>query len=240
MNKTSTQFPFIFEPNKQYLRQDFMISNCNHNAYKAIEMWPNWPFFAMLIFGPKGCGKTHLAHIFTQHVALCADKPIPVQMIQASDIKTNKVSRIHSQNPCVVIENVSHKIDEEALFHLFNIYQNEGGHILFTATDSFSHIPFKLPDLASRLKLVPSVPILQPDDQMLEALIIKLFTDRQIILSQEVLNYILQNMERSFAYAEKLVKQTDDLSLALKRAVTVPLVKQAMQELSHNTQQELF
>ena len=75
---------------------------------------------------------------------------------------------------------------------------------------------------------------------MLEALIVKLFSDRQITLTSEVLNYILQNMERSFAYAEKLVKQVDDLSLALKRAVTVPLVKQAMIELKNNFQQELF
>ncbi|MBO7097560.1 MAG: DNA replication protein [Alphaproteobacteria bacterium] len=240
MTKLNTQFPFIFEPTKQYLLQDFMISHCNHHAYQTIKLWPNWPFFAMLIFGPKGSGKTHLAHIFTQHVCLSSSKPVQTEILQACDITLNKIPRIHAQNPCLVVENVSQKVDEEALFHLFNIYQNEGGYILFTSAQSFIQIPFKLPDLASRLKIVPAVPILQPDDQMLEALIVKLFSDRQITLTSEVLNYILQNMERSFAYAEKLVKQVDDLSLALKRAVTVPLVKQAMIELKNNFQQELF
>ena len=75
---------------------------------------------------------------------------------------------------------------------------------------------------------------------MLEALIVKLFSDRQIVISQEVLNYILQNMERSFSYAINLVERADELSLALKRAVTVPIIKKAMFDLSHNTQQELF
>lgn len=88
--------------------------------------------------------------------------------------------------------------------------------------------------------MVPRVPISEPDDEMLEALILKLFSDRGIMVSADVLNYIIQNMERSFSYALKLVDAADSLSLALKRAVTVPLIKEAMHQISHNTQEELF
>ena len=240
MSAENRQFPLLFEPQKQYLKQDFMVSGCNKNAYKIVEMWPDWSFFAMLIFGPKGCGKTHLAHIFAENVCLRAEKIFSVQILQASDIKTNKVARIHKENKCLIVENVSVKANEEALFHLFNLYQNEGGYILFTSEQPFAHIGFKLPDLVSRLQLVPSVPILRPDDEMLEALIVKLFSDRQINVSEDVLNYIVQNMERSFSYAEKLVAEADKISLCLKRAVSVPIIKQAMHTLAHNTQQELF
>lgn len=240
MSAESMQFPLLFEPKKQYLKQDFMVSNCNCHAYKAVELWPQWPFFAMLIFGPKGCGKTHLAHIFAENVCLHSKKTFCVQILQASDIKTNKVARIHKENRCLIVENVSVKVNEEALFHLFNLYQNEGGYILFTSEQPFAHIGLKLPDLLSRLQTVPSIPILRPDDEMLEALIVKLFTDRQISISNEVLNYIVQNMERSFSYAEKLVEEADKISLCLKRAVSVPIIKQAMHELAHHTQQELF
>jgi len=240
MNKTSTQISFTFEPHKQYLAQDFMISDCNHAAYKAVCMWPQWPFFAMSVFGPKGCGKTHLAHIFTQHVCLRSKQLFSIPIIPAATVKTDKISQLHAQNHCLVVEDVSENADEEALFHLFNIYQNEGGFILFTSEKPFHLIHFKLPDLISRLKIVPSVPILKPDDKMLEALLIKLFTDRQITVSADVINYMLQNMERSFSYAERLVAQADSLSLALKRAVTVPIIKDAMRELAHNPQQDLF
>ena len=75
-----------------------MVSGCNKNAYKIVEMWPDWSFFAMLIFGPKGCGKTHLAHIFAENVCLRAEKIFSVQILQASDIKTNEVARIHKEN----------------------------------------------------------------------------------------------------------------------------------------------
>jgi len=240
MSTQNTQFPLLLEVKKQYLKQDFMVSDCNSSAYKAVTMWPKWPFFAMLIFGPKGCGKTHLAHIFAHEVCAHSKKIFNVPIFQATDIKTSKVPHIHRENPCLIVENVSHQINEEALFHLFNVYQNEGGYILFTSEEPFSHMALKLPDLASRLNIVPSIPILRPDDEMLEALIIKLFSDRQINISSEVLNYTLQNMERSFSYAEKLVSEADKISLSLKRAVTVPIIKQAMHELAHNTQQELF
>ena len=234
------QIVLDFSPQKQYGRQDFMVSKCNFQALKAVELWPKWPFFALLIFGPSGCGKTHLAHIFADHVRLAANKVFPVGFIQACDIKTSKVEKLHKNNPCLVVENVSAKIDEEAMFHLFNIYQNEGGYILMTSHFPFARINFKLPDLKSRLNMVPRIPISEPDDDMLEALIVKLFSDRQIIITTDVLSYIVQNMERSFTYAQKLVSAADAISLSYKRAVSVPIVKQAMYQLSHNTQQELF
>ena len=240
MENQTKQIPLEFNMPNQYGRQDFMVSGCNVQALKAIEMWPKWPFFALLIFGPSGCGKTHLAHIFADHVRLKAKKVFPVGFVQAREIKTTKVEYIHKNNPCLVVENVSSKINETAMFHLFNLYQNQGGYILMTAQHPFARINFKLPDLKSRLNMVPRVAISEPDDQMLEALIVKLFSDRQISITREVLNYTVQNMERSFSYAQKLVHMADGISLSYKRAVSVPIIKEAMHQLAHNTQQELF
>jgi len=240
MSEINKQIPLNFRPQNQYLRQDFMVSKCNSPALKAVELWPKWPFFALLVFGPHGCGKTHLAHVFADHVNLNLKKPLAIGFIEAREVKKNKVLRIHERYPCLVVENVTAQVDEEALFHLFNVYQNEGGFILFTSLYPFARINFKLPDLKSRLNMVPRVPISEPDDQMLETLIVKCFSDRGILITNDVLNYILQNMERSFSYAIRLVEEIDAMSLALKRAVTVPLVKETMRQMSHNVQHELF
>ncbi|MBR1915134.1 MAG: AAA family ATPase [Alphaproteobacteria bacterium] len=240
MDTKTQQCSFIFEPKAVYSRQDFMVSNCNKEALRAVESWPQWPFFALSIYGPKGCGKTHLAHIFANQIGLKLNKPVRAGIIKACEIKTSKVARLYAQNPCLVVEDINTKADEEALFHLYNLYHDQKGFLLLTSRVPLARINFRLPDLKSRFKMVPSVAILEPDDTMLEALIVKLFSDRQIVISQEVLNYILQNMERSFSYAINLVERADELSLALKRAVTVPIIKKAMFDLSHNTQQELF
>lgn len=234
------QFPLKFKPRTDFGRDDFMAANCNIEALNMVEMWPDWPFFAIVLYGPEGCGKSHLAHVFAEHVAACCEPPISVQIIQSSAINSRNVERLHRDNPCLVVENLTPKVDNEALFHLFNLYQNEGGYILFTAEQAPARMYFKLPDLRSRLNAVPSIAIGEPDDTMLTALIVKLFNDRQIIISPEVLNYIIQNMQRSFSYAQKLVDEIDAVSLACKRAVSIPIVKEAMKILNTNIQQELF
>lgn len=240
MNNINKQLPLNFKPNTYYKRDDFMVSSCNSEAINVIDNWPNWSFFAFVLYGPKGCGKSHLAHVFAEKVALTCEKPISVKIINANEITNNKVDRLHKENPCLVVENLNPKADNEALFHLFNLYQNEGGYILFTALNAPARMNFKLPDLQSRLNMIPSIAIKEPDDTMLTMLIVKLFNDRQIMISQEVLNYIVNNIERSFSFAIKLVDEIDYISLAKKRAVSIVIVKEAIENLLSNMQGELF
>ncbi len=240
MNQKSSQIPFQLPLKNQYNWQDFITSSCNKTAFKAITSWPDWPFFALLVFGPSGCGKTHLAHIFSDCINLKLKRPISTYFIKAKDINMKKLEYIAKNYSCLVIEDVTASVNEEALFHLFNLYQSKKGYILFTAQVPFGRMNFKLKDLSSRLKQVPAVAISEPDDEMLEALIVKLFSDRQIAISSEALNYIIQNMERSFSYASKLVSKIDEISLAQKRSVSVPIIKEAMHLLNQNVQQELF
>ena len=90
------------------------------------------------------------------------------------------------------------------------------------------------------MNIVPSVAINEPDDEMLSALILKLLTDRQIMVAPEIIGYIISNMQRSFAYARKLVAEIDSISLARKRAVSIAIVKEALSVLNDNHQGELF
>lgn len=240
MVKNVRQFPLKFKPRSDFKREDFMAAKCNIEALKAIDNWPNWPFFALSLYGPAGCGKSHLAHVFAQHVAVCCERPISVLIINAREITSRKVERIHRENPCLAVENLNTRVDNEALFHLFNLYHNEGGYILFTSEFAPARMKFTLPDLQSRLNMIPSIPIREPDDEMLAALIVKLFNDRQVMITPEVLNYIIQNMQRSFSYTLKLVDEIDAISLAYKRAITIPVVKEALSSLNSNVQQDLF
>lgn len=240
MDKKSTQIPLVFEPRVCYKRDDFMVNRCNLQAINVIDSWPNWPFFAYVLYGPKGCGKSHLAHVFAEHVACFYQKPVSVKIINAIDITSHKVNMLHRENTCLVVENLCPQANNENLFHLFNLYQNEGGFVLFTAEQAPARMRFKLPDLQSRLNIIPSVEIGEPDDEMLSALIVKLFNDRQIIISQEVLNYIIRNMQRSFSFAVKLVEEIDMISLAKKRTVSTSIVKEAIDYLLSNIQTDLF
>lgn len=240
MTERSRQFTLPFNTLSAFSREDFMPARCNFEALRMVESWPQWPFFALSIYGPQGCGKTHLAHIFAQRVQREYQKPIHVSLLDAGAVNMRRVERIYKENPCLVIENLTPRVDQEALFHLFNMYQNNGGYVLFTAREAPARMHFKLPDLRSRLTLVPAISISEPDDDLLTMLIVKLFTDRQINISPEILNFIVQNMQRSFGYARALVTEIDAISLARHRAVSIQIVKEALMVLNTNIQQELF
>ncbi len=238
-NTDIRQIPLTFAPQPFLGKEDFMVSSCNAEAFSYVESWPDWPFFAVCLYGPAGCGKSHLANMFSDNVSVKTHYPYKIPHVRASEV-TAETLRLFEQHPCLIVEDLTETIDNEAMFHLYNQYRNENGYILFTSETAPARLHLNLPDLRSRLNIVPAVEIREPDDELLQALIVKLFNDRQIIISQEVLNYILANTQRSYAFVRRLVAETDNISLALKRAVTIPIVKEALAVLNDDHQGKLF
>lgn len=221
-------------------REDFMVAKCNQNAVANIDLWPNWPYFSICIYGPSGCGKTHLANVFAQMVALKTSHPYRIPFIKASQINKNMAHDLFETNPQIVIEDLHTLTNQEALFHLYNTYRDFGGNILFTSNIAPARINFSLPDLRSRMNIVPNIEIKAPDDDLLTTLIVKLFMDRQITPSQELLNYLIKNIHRSFSYVRKLVEEIDNISLAKKRAISINIAKEAITTLNSDIQFDLF
>ena len=222
------QIPFDFAPRTYMGREDFMVAPCNKEAFNMVDSWPNWLAQGLIIYGPKGCGKSHLANLFADKVKIFSDKPIKVSLINASRINLRNVNKIANENQSIVVENLTPKANMEALFHLFNLYNTEGRYMLWTAEQAPSRMAFALKDLQSRLNMLPSVEIKEPDDIMLQTLIVKLFNDRQILISPDVLNFIVNNAQRSFEYIGKLVEECDNISLASQCAIHYNVVKMAM------------
>ncbi len=240
LNDKTGQYLLKFSAPAYLGEEDFFVTACNETAYKAVSLWPEWQNFALNIWGPKSCGKSHLAHIWANKVLSCLPRPVEIPFIPARQINMKNVNKLTNVHQFLVIEDLETTVNEEALFHLYNNYNVPERFILFTSEQPPSKIPFKLPDLRSRLNIIPTVEIYHPDDEMLTALIAKLFNDRQIIISQEILNHILKHTERSFEFVSKLIAEIDDISWTYGRAVSVPIVRQALNNLTKNQQLELF
>lgn len=234
------QYLFKFNSPVYLSEEDFLVAPCNENAYKAIKLWPSWHHFSLCIYGPQSSGKSHLAHIWINQINQNLPRPISVPILSAHSINLKNINKLANEFPFLVVENLNGDINEEAFFHLYNHYNTPDRSILFTSEVPLSKLPLKLPDLRSRLNIVPTVEILQPDDEMLTALIAKLFNDRQIIISQEILDYILKHTERSFSFVSRLIEEIDDISWTYGRAVSIPIVRDALKNLSQNQQLELF
>ncbi len=200
---------------------DFLVAPCNAEAHAWLGRWPDWPGPGSVIFGPAGCGKTHLAHLFAAAAGAVA--------IAAADLAIDDPPRLLDAAAAVVVEDCDGGgLDETALFHLINLARETGRFLLLTARQAPSRWTVALPDLRSRLLAMPALAIGAPDDQVLAAVLVKLFADRQIRVGEEVLAYLLGRMERSFAAAAALVERLDKAALAGRRAVTVPLAREVM------------
>lgn len=209
-------------------RDDFFVAEPNAVALALVESWPDWPNRKLLIIGPTGSGKTHLAHVWATRSRA---RLIPAYLLPQEDIPAL------SAGP-VVIEDVQEiagiEPAEHALFHLHNHLLAEGQSLLLTANTAPQHWGIQLPDLASRMQGTTSVSIDLPDDRLLSVVLAKLFADRQIVPHGDVIPYLLRRMDRSFADAQRIVAVIDALSLSEKRDVTRRLAARACDQLEHD------
>lgn len=213
MIKSFEQLPLLLSYRRAFGRDDLIVAPCNEEAVRWIDRYPNWPYFAFLICGEPGSGKTHLASIFSNY-------HIDARLLDEYFILPDYVHK-------VVIENVDKLRNERALFHLFNQIKDQGKFLLMTATN----VPeFQLRDLATRMHTVPRTMILMPDVDVLAMLLIKLFGDKHLHLQPNVLEYILKRLPTSFSLVQRVVEKADTLSLGQGRAITIPLMKEALDD----------
>lgn len=214
------QIPFALDHPVALGVEDFLIAPGNEVAMDWIRRWPDWPGSTLALSGPEGCGKSHLAAIFAKRsgasivfAAALADPLVPVL----------------AEKPALVVEDGDRGCDDEALLHLYNLRIEQRRPTLLTGRLPPARWPVGLKDLSSRLATVPLAEIGPPDDALLDAVLAKLFADRQLVVGPEVLSYLRLRMERSFAAARVLVDRIDRTSLAQGRAVTVPLLRQILE-----------
>lgn len=199
---------------------DLVVSHVNRDAVTFLESWPDWPVQIVILAGPVGVGKSHLASIW-------ANKAKAVSLPPSGDLTPQSQS-----NANVVVEDIGlGNFNETALFHLINSVRAHNGSLLLTSRTWPGNWGMQLPDLTSRMKLARLIELNEPDDQLLRGVMTKLFADRQLEVDGPVIDYMVMRMERSLACAQDLVTKLDTISMAQKRAITKPLAAQALRQL---------
>ena len=217
MSSSTTQYPLPLPHLKRMSAEDFMISDSNSEAAAWIDRWPEWPSHCLIVHGPLGTGKTHLANVWQGR-----SKALP---LTPNDLSVNQV-----EGRFFIIDNADGVAGiaaaEENLFHLFNRLREDQGSLLLTSTTPPAQWGLKLPDLRSRLVASLAVALQSPDDALLTAMLIKQFGDCQLQIESGVIDYILPRIERSAAAVRQMVIALDKASLATQRAVTVAMARE--------------
>jgi DnaA regulatory inactivator Hda len=218
------QYPLPLPHREAMEADDFMVTPSNREAIAWIDQWPNWPSHGLIIYGPAGCGKTHLSHVW---LSKSHGKSVTLQEILSQNAGT-----LIMNNRMIAVDNaekgMGKRETEEALFHLYNLLQETKGFLLLTAKQPPAQWHIQLADLRSRLLSLPAVSLAAIDDDLLSALLIKQFRDRQIDITMDIIDYLLPRVERSPEAIRRLVSDLDRASLAEGRGITVALARRLL------------
>ena len=208
-----------FDYQNNFKDDDFYVSKSNKNTFDMLNNWPNWEKNFLNITGDKYSGKTHLINIFI--------KKFKGIKINAKLLNDEDLSQIKA-NENVILEDLNEKVNEKLVYSLFNIIDIDNKFIIVTSNDPITDINFSLADLKSRTKNFIIQKIEKPDDDLIFALILKNLSDRQILINEKLINFIIKRIDRSYSNIFNFIYKIDELSLKKKKPIDFKLIKEVL------------
>jgi chromosomal replication initiation ATPase DnaA len=205
---------------ESFAREDFLAGPSNAEALALIDSWPAWPQIAVVLNGPGGSGKSHLAAAWAQASG--------ARLVAARALEEAAVPAALATGAVVVEDIAAGAFDERALFHLINLAREQAAFVLLTARSAPAGWTFAIRDLGSRLRALPVVAMGPPDDALLRAVLVKLFADRQLMVDESLVGYVATRIERSFAAAREAVARLDGEALRHQRPLTRALAAECL------------
>ena len=210
-----------FELDQNFAYEDFFVSKSNYFAFNMVESWPKWEKNILNIYGEKFSGKSHLSEIFKKK-----NKAIIIRTEEINEEFFNKI-RFHEN---IILDNIDYISDEKILYSVFNFVDQYNKYLIINSIKSINSINFSLPDLKSRLNNCIFAQIEKPDDDMIFALVLKHFSDRQIKIEKKIIEYITKRIERSYGKILDFIYKVDQFSLINKKPVDYKSIKKILEE----------
>ena len=210
-----------FELEQNFAYDDFFVSKCNFFVFSFIESWPKWEKNILNIYGEKFSGKSHLSQIFKKK-----NKAIIIKTEEINEEFFNKM-RFYEN---IILDNLEYISNEKILYSIFNFVEQYNKYLIINSNKPINSINFELPDLKSRLNNCIFAKIDKPDDDMIFALVLKHFSDRQIKIEKKIIEYITKRIERSYGKILDFIYKVDQFSLINKKPIDYKSIKKILEE----------
>ena len=217
--KDLNQLLLNFEYKQNFKDEDYYVSNSNYYAFKLINSWPKWEKNFLNICGERYSGKTHLTNIFL--------KKFKGTKIDANSFKNQNLKELKIYEN-IILDNLHQNVDENLIYSLFNIVDQDNKYLIINSLIPISEISFKLKDLKSRAKNCLIAKIDKPDDELMFALILKNFSDRQIEIDKKFIDFIIKRIDRSYGKISDFIYKIDELSLKNKKPIDFKTIKEIL------------
>ena len=210
-----------FDHEQNFKYDDFFVSKSNKHIFDFLNKWPNWEKNLLNINGENFSGKTHLINIFLEKF-----KGIKINAKKFNDDDLKKI-KIYEN---IILEDLTREINEELFFTLINIIEQDNKYLIVTSKESIVEINFDLNDLKSRSKNFLLQTINKPDDELIFALLLKSFSDRQISIDKKLINYVIKRIDRSYGKIFDFIYKIDEMSLKKKKPIDLKIIKEVLGE----------
>ena len=217
--KDLNQLLLNFDYKENFSDGDFYVSKSNYFAFNIINTWPKWEKNFLNICGDRYSGKSHLINIFL--------KKFKGLIIDANSFENDHLKKIKSFEN-IILENFTERVDERLLYSLFNIIDQDNKYLIINSLIPVEKIDFKLSDLRSRARNFLVAHIDKPDDDLMFALILKNFSDRQIVIDKKLIDYIIKRIDRSYGKIFEFIYKIDEVSLKKKKSIDFKIIKDAL------------
>ena len=218
MSQLIFKFPFA----AKYFEQDFYVSSNNFAVYNLIESWPSWPGKWLNVFGASGSGKTHLSKILEKKIK-------KIKLVEAKNVNNIVLEEMNSIE-CLIIDNYQNNIDEKLFYSILNQSRQLENYLVINTVLPIKELNHDLRDLQSRINSFVFIGIELPTDDLLQVIISKSFSDKQINLNPKISEYIIKNVERSYEKMFKFLKDIDELSLSTGKSININLIKKVLNQ----------
>ena len=218
--KSLNQLLLDFNYEQNFKDDDFYVGKSNYYTFEIINKWPKWEKNILNISGEKFSGKTHLVNIFL--------KKFNGIKIESSLLNNEGLKKIKPFQ-CIVLEDLTLEIDENLIYTLFNIIDQDNKFLIVTSNKPIVEIDFKLQDLRSRTKNCLLAKIENPDDELMFAIILKNLSDRQITLDKKLIDYIIKRIDRSYSKIFEFIYKIDEISLKKKKSIDFKIINEALE-----------
>ena len=219
--KSLNQLLLDFDYEQNFKDDDFYVGKSNYYPFELINKWPKWEKNVLNISGEKFSGKTHLINIFLKKF-----NGIKVQSHLLNDENLRAIKPYQN----VVLEDLNLDVNENLIYTLFNIIDQDNKFLVITSLEQIAEIDFKLEDLKSRTKNCLLAKIENPDDELMFALILKNLSDRQITLDKKLIDFIIKRVERSYDKIFEFIYKIDKISLKKKKSIDFKIINEALEE----------
>ena len=219
--KIRNQNIFNFDKSKNFNYEDYFVSKSNYFAFEILQKWPKWEKNILNIYGENFSGKTHLSKIFLgkNNGLMIYEKDINDEIFKKLKLYEN-----------IVLDGFNYETNEKLLYSIFNLIDSENKFLIINSINPINEMDFQLKDLVSRAKNCLFAKIENPDDELMNAIILKNFSDRQIKIDNKLIDYIAKRIDRSYSKISQFIYKIDELSLKKKKPIDFKIIKEILKK----------